>query len=46
MKNIDHQNLDNLQIWTQREMLSAIFAGIVIGIAIVNNLSPDIIQSL
>jgi len=24
----------NLQIWTQREMLSAVFAGIVIGFAI------------
>ena len=30
----DEQNLDGLQIWTQREMLSAIFAGIIIGIAI------------
>ena len=30
----DEQNLDNLQIWTQREMLSAMLAGIVIGIAI------------
>jgi uncharacterized membrane-anchored protein YitT (DUF2179 family) len=30
----DKQNLDNLQIWTQREMLSAVFAGFVIGLAI------------
>ena len=34
MSDIDNQNLDNLQIWSQREMLSAILAGIVIGIAI------------
>ena len=34
MKNIDEQNLDNLQLWTQREMLSAIVAGIVIGFSI------------
>lgn len=34
MKNQDEQNLDNLQLWTQREMISAVAAGIVIGIAI------------
>lgn len=34
MKNTDEQNLDNLQLWTQREMLSAIFAGIVIGFSL------------
>lgn len=31
MKNQDEQNLDNIQLWTQREMLSAVVAGIVIG---------------
>ena len=34
MKNIDEQNLDNIQLWTQREMLSAVIAGIVIGFSI------------
>ena len=28
------QDLDKLPIWTQYEMLSALFAGIIIGIAI------------
>ena len=32
--NNDNINLDNIQLWTQNEMLSAIAAGIVIGIAI------------
>ena len=27
-------NLDKLQIWTNHEMLSALFAGIVIGLAL------------
>jgi uncharacterized membrane-anchored protein YitT (DUF2179 family) len=27
-------NFDKLQIWTNHEMLSAVFAGIVIGLAI------------
>ena len=31
---MDEQRLDNLQLWTQREMISAVFAGIVIGLAI------------
>ena len=31
MNQIDEQNLDNIQLWTQREMLSAVVAGIVIG---------------
>ena len=30
----DEQNLDNLQIWTQKEMLSAFLAGILIGFVI------------
>ena len=32
----EHEKLDmdNLQIWTQHEMLSAVFAGICIGLAI------------
>lgn len=30
----DEQNLDNLQIWTQKEMLSAFLAGIFIGFVI------------
>lgn len=30
----DKINLDKIQIWTQREMISAVFAGIVIGFAI------------
>lgn len=34
MDKIENQNLDNLQIWTQREMLSALFAGFVIGLVI------------
>lgn len=32
--NNDDINLDKIQLWTQNEMLSAIVAGIVIGIAI------------
>ena len=31
MNQIDEQNLDKIQLWTQREMLSAVVAGIVIG---------------
>ena len=31
---MDEQRLENLQLWTQREMISAVFAGIVIGLAI------------
>lgn len=34
MKDLDEQNLDNIQLWTQREMLSAVLAGIVIGFSI------------
>ena len=34
MNKIDEQNLDNIQLWTQREMLSAILAGIVIGFSL------------
>lgn len=34
MNKIDEQNLDNIQLWTQREMLSAVLAGIVIGFSI------------
>lgn len=30
----DEQNLDKLPIWTQGEMISAVFGGIMIGIAI------------
>ena len=30
----DNMNLDNLQIWTQAEMLSAFFAGLVVGFSI------------
>ena len=30
----EEQNLDNLQIWTQKEMLSAFLAGIIIGFVI------------
>ena len=30
----DKQDLDRLPIWTQHEMLSALFAGFVIGIAV------------
>jgi uncharacterized membrane-anchored protein YitT (DUF2179 family) len=31
---LEKLDLDRLQIWTQNEMLSAVFAGIVIGLAI------------
>ena len=34
MNQIDEQNLDKIQLWTQNEMLSAILAGIVIGFSI------------
>lgn len=30
----DTRDLDRIQIWTQHEMLSALIAGIVIGLAI------------
>jgi len=30
----EKQNLDKIYIWTQHEMLSALFAGFVIGIAV------------
>lgn len=30
----DKRDADRIQIWTQHEMLSAVFAGIVIGLAI------------
>lgn len=30
----DEMNLDKLPIWTQGEMISAVFGGIIIGIAI------------
>ena len=34
MKNIEEQNLDKIQLWTQHEMLSALFAGVLIGLAL------------
>ena len=31
---LDKINVDRLPLWTQNEMISAIFAGIVIGLAV------------
>jgi hypothetical protein len=34
MEHIDTRDQHRIQIWTQHEMLSAVFAGLVIGLAI------------